>query len=525
MTKNNKIRYIKFNLHKIFLRDLDITLKGFLFFLGGFIYSLISIEFFIISVIKYLYLPYSLIFVTAMIISIIIAGFIVDKIKNRMLLILISSFILIIGLVFTFFPVPLIEIIGLIIIFASTSILVIDLHTILVHESTILNRGRLNGYFLVFSITIASFILLISLLNRIIILIILIIIICINAFYIIREYSYIETDERLASDLAFKKYLFQAPVKGYLFVFLLLSIIIGFSCPISIPFILEMLVLIVILLCFLIFFGVSLDNRGRKWTFTAGLLTLMILFLFKDLYFIEIIYDEFFLGISIPLVFTLIFTFAGDFATERNKIKYRARILSILLIVLILGFICGMIFNGLLNLLNILFPEIVWFSTLLNILCFVLMIISLVRMMPLPEILSAKEADWAETIRNIYIFNKDSICLFNKDYNDSSDEDDSLCEDLVTSGFTGIIGLVSEITNEQKNLRIIDKERVKIYFTYGKYVNIALISTKFLPILFKKMQIFMKAFEKRFEAELKDFNGNINIFLKETNHIIQKYFK
>jgi MFS family permease len=361
--------------------------------------------------------------------------------------------------------------------------------------------------------------------NKIVILVILTIIICINAFYIIREYSYVETDERLTSDLLFKKYLFQTPIKGYLFVFLFLSIIIGFSCPIIIPFFLEYLILTIILLGFLIYFGVLLDNRGRKWTFTAGLLTLMILFLFKDLYFIEIIYNEFFLGISISLVFTLIFTFAGDFATERNKIKYRARILSILLIILMLGFICGMLFNGLLNILNIFFPEMIWFSTLLNIMSFVLIIISLVRMMPLPEILSAKEADWAETINNIYIFNKDSICLYNKDFNSNSDEDDSLCEDLVTSGFTGIIGLVSEITNEQKNLRIIDKERVKIYFTYGKYVNIALISTKFLPILFKKMQIFMKAFEKRFEAELKDFNGNINVFLKETNHIIQKYFK
>ncbi len=518
-------RYIKYNLHKIFLRDLDITLKGFLFFLGGFIYSLISIEFFIISVVKYLYLPYSLIFITSMIISIVLAGFIVDMIKNRMLLILVSSSILIIGLFLTFFAIPLLEIIGLIIIFASTSILVIDLHTILVHESTILNRGRLNSYLLIFSITIASFILLISFINKIIILVILTIIICINAFYIIKEYSYIETDERLASDLSFKKYLFQAPIKGYIFVFLLLSIIIGFSWPISIPIILDSLPLTLIILSYLIFFGISLDKRGRKWTFTAGLLTLMILFLFRDLYFIEIIYDEFFLGISIPLAFTLILTFAGDFATERNKIKYRGRILSILLMVLILGFICGIVFNGLLNLLNNLFPEILWFSTLLNIMCFVLLIISLVRMMPLPEILSAKEADWAETIKSIYIFNKDSICLFNKDYNNNSDEDDSLCEDLVTSGFTGIIGLVSEITNEQKNLRIIDKERVKIYFTYGKYVNIALISTKFLPILFKKMQIFMKAFEKRFEAELKDFKGNINVFLKETNHIIQKYFK
>jgi len=460
-----------------------------------------------------------------MIVSLIIAGFIVDIFKNRMLLSFISSLFVIVGLIFTLFTINALEIIGLMIIFVSTSILIIDMHSILVHESTILNRGRLTSYLFLFSIIIASSILLISLLNIVIILGILTTIICINIFYIIKEYSYIETDERLSSDLSFKQYLFQPPVKGYLIVFLLLSIIIGFSCPVLLPLSLEPLTLSIILLGFLIYFGILLDNRGRKWTYTAGLLTLMILFLFKDIYFVEIFYDEFFLGITIPLVFTLMFTFAGDFATERNKIKYRARTLSILLIILILGFICGMLFNGFLSLLNTLYPQIIWFSTLLNILSFVLIIISLVWMMPLLEILSAKETDWAETIKNIYIFNKDSICLFNKDFNISYNGDDTICEDLVTSGFTGIMGLISEITNEQKDLRIIDKEEVKIYFTYGKYVNIALISTKFLPILFKKMQIFMKAFEKRFEAELKDFNGNINVFLKETNHIIQKYFK
>ncbi|MFX1276408.1 MAG: hypothetical protein ACFFBP_17285 [Promethearchaeota archaeon] len=504
---------------------MNITTKGFLFFLGGFVYYLISLEYFILSIIKYLATPYILIFIFSILLSFILGGYIVDIYKNRMILILISSILVIFGIIFTFSDTESLQIGGLIIIFMASTVFIIDLHTILVHESTILNRGRLTSYLLFFSIIIATSILLTSILNLIAIIIILTIIVFINIFYILREYSYIESNERLSSDLSFRVYLSQDPINGYLFLFLILSIIVGYSFPSSFSLVINPFSLFIFILGFLIYIGVLLDNQGRKWSFTATLFTFTLLFLLEDLNFIINFYNEIFFGLSIPLVLVLIFTFSGDFSTKRNTIKYRGRILSIFLIILLSGITMGVIFKVFFSLLVTIFPEIVWFSTISKIFGFFLVIISLVRIMPLPEILSAKEADWAKTIQSIYIFNKDSICLFNKDYTTSSEDSEGICEDLVTSGLTGIMGLISEITNEQKNLRIIDKERVKIYFTYGKFVNIALISTKFLPILFKKMEIFMKAFEKHFEQDLKEFNGNINVFLEDTDEIIQKYFK
>ena len=145
--------------------------------------------------------------------------------------------------------------------------------------------------------------------------------------------------------------------------------------------------------------------------------------------------------------------------------------------------------------------------------------------MPLPEILSAKESDWQNTLRNIYVFNKDSTCLYAKSFLSKDESLDLPSEDLITGGLAGILTLISEITNEKKHLRIIDKDKIKIYFSYGKSIIIALTSTHYLPILFKKMLIFSKAFERKFEFDLVHFSGQINAFLDGTEPLITRYFK
>ncbi len=144
--------------------------------------------------------------------------------------------------------------------------------------------------------------------------------------------------------------------------------------------------------------------------------------------------------------------------------------------------------------------------------------------MPLPEILSAKEANWANTLRNMYIFYNNSVCLYNKSFLSEQETLELLNEDLITSGLSGVLSIITEITNEKKKLRIIDKERVKIYFSYGAFSTVALISSKYLPILFKKLEIFTKAFEKQFKDDLVNFNGKTDQFVK-TDDLITKYFK
>jgi hypothetical protein len=189
-----------------------------------------------------------------------------------------------------------------------------------------------------------------------------------------------------------------------------------------------------------------------------------------------------------------------------------------------MGLIAGVLIHNVLNRIYLTDPLIFyWIPAYLQGLSPFLLIVTLVWISALPEILSYKEADWAESLVSLYVFNSSAVCLYNKNFKPEQ-KSKIPNEDLITGGFTGIIGLISEITNQNKNLNIIDKEGVKIYFSYGKSVISALISTKYLPVLSKKLEIFTKSFERQFESELAHFAGKINPF-QEAKRLIYRYFK
>jgi MFS family permease len=273
-----------------------------------------------------------------------------------------------------------------------------------------------------------------------------------------------------------------------------------------------------------ILFGVALDNFGRKWSFAAGLLIISSIIIFSELFKNPILYNSIFFGVSIPIIFIILFTLTADFSTERNTIRYRARMICTFLLIFMSGLIAGVVIHYLMNQIHnsdkLLFY---WIPLYLQGLSPFLLIVTLIWISSLPEILSYKEADWADSLRNLYVFNSSAVCLYNKNF--KPDQKTNIpSEDLITGGFTGIIGLITEITNENKNLNIIDKEGVKIYFSYGKSVISALISTKYLPVLSKKLDIFTKAFERQFENELANFTGKINPFA-DAKRLIYRYFK
>jgi MFS family permease len=271
-------------------------------------------------------------------------------------------------------------------------------------------------------------------------------------------------------------------------------------------------------------FGILLDNLGRKWTFSAGLLLISAIIIFSGVFANKLIYNSIFFGIAIPIIFIVLFTFTGDFSTERNTIRYRARTICTFLLSFMLGLIAGVVVYYLFIKLHLDYPTFFfWIPPYLQGLSPFLLIVTLVWISPLPEILSYKEADWAQSLRHLYVFNKASICLFTKNFQPEF-KSNIPSEDLIAGGFAGILSLISEITNESKNLNIIDKEGVKIYFSYGKSVITALISTKYLPVLFKKLDIFTRSFEKQFEYELAHFTGKINPFAA-ANKLIDRYFE
>ncbi|MBN1801263.1 MAG: hypothetical protein JW891_07135 [Candidatus Lokiarchaeota archaeon] len=514
---------LKFLLHDVLLRDVDITAKGFFYFLAGFFFYTLSIETVLFLIFLNLNILTIVLILITLLISIIFAGLIVDFSKNRMNLLVIVSIIILIGDIIAALQEAHFQVIGaMLIIFAST-IYITNLQTVIIHESTILNRGRLTGYLFGFALIIASVVFTITAQNLWAIVGVELCYVLFNYLYIVKEYSYIETKERLASNLKLRELVFQKPIKGYLFSFTMLGFILGYSYPLSFNFFSSSVLYLALFVLFLILTGISLDNNGRKWCFSAGLFNAAVIIVFEGIF--GSLFSDFLIGITIPFCIVVLFTFTGDFTTKRNAIRYRGQIFCVFLLLFIIAICCGGLVKGLFTEISQLHPSLAWFVEIKNRFNIFLLIVMILFMMPFPEILSAKEADWADTIKSIYIFNKNSICLYYKDFTDSSEIDHLPSEDLITSGLTGIMALISEITNEKKNLRIIDKENSKILFSYGKHVNIALISTRSLPILYKKMEIFMKTFEREFEYELTHFKGKINVFLENTDPIIERYFK
>jgi len=523
---------------KIFVRDISITGRGFIYFLIAIVFYLNTTIFLIFSFVSFTPLKInpklSVIFVVSLIFTFSFGGLIVDKFKNRMRLALYSVLGQITGLILFYF-LFIVEIIGLIgfsISFISSGLFLINLLTIITHETTILSRARIIGYlFFLASIVSFSIIILTDLVSTLffnakgVVLIIIQSVIFVLMIDIVKKYSYIETEERLTSEFKFRGILIKQHVFGYLTAFLGLGFILGNAIPIGIDISIEPILFSIILLFFFILCGGLLDNQGRKWSFVGGIFLLASIIIFSEIY--KSFYLALFFGISIPIVIIGLFTLIGDFSTERWTLKYRGRISSIFLLFAFIGILIGLI-TKLVLFQIFLYTKIFWIPYLISAIGTFFLIGLLVWLMPLPEILSSRESDWAETLRSIYIFNKESLCLYSKDFISPNQKDKlKLSEDLITGGLAGILSLLSEITNESRNVKIIDKDRVKIYFSYGKSIIVALtsVSEKYLPILNKKLYVFTKVFEKKFEFELANFSGKTNAFLHGTEPLIGKYFR
>ena len=516
----------KLNFKQLFLRDMAITIKGFLYFLISFTFSAISINFIIASLLSYSgVLNSEIIYATIILMilfSILIAGFLIDFTQNRIKLLLISALISLLGFLFCLFD-GIFMLIGLALVAFFTGIFLIDLIVILFHESNILNRGRLLGYSFFLSFIISHLVITFTI-NYVNVILLVQITATIILFAISRSYKYIETKERLTTSVKFNELFGSLHISGYFFAVLTLAFVIGNSYQLEFGLNIITPFFVILFIGSFLISGVAMDNLGRKWTFATSVLIISAIILFAGMINNNDIYISIFFGVTVPSSFMIIFTFSGDFSTEKHSIRYRGRLLSLFLIALLGGFIFGIIMNYSFTHLYFRSPSLFyWVPAFIGGLRPFLLILLLVWIIPLPEILTAKESDWKNSLKNIYVFNTTSVCLYTLKFGPDSKDSSALSEDLIAGGFSGILSLISEITNERKNLRIIDKQGVKIYFSYGRSIIVALIATKSLPILFKKLELFTKAFEKKFEKELASFRGKINPF-QDASQLILKYF-
>lgn len=225
-----------------------------------------------------------------------------------------------------------------------------------------------------------------------------------------------------------------------------------------------------------------------------------------------------------PLLLAIL-TVSGDFSTERENVRYRGRINGFFISLVFFGVILGFFFSRTLNFLYSIYPElndvIPDFPNRLN---SFLLVILLVWMMAMKEFLISKEKDWASAIISILVFHKNSVCLYDQKFKRNEGELPSkLDENVISGALTGVLTIISEITQSKERLRKIDKKGHYLYFSYGKSHIVTLITSMDLPILIKKLDAFSKDFGTKYEKILKYFVGNVSPF-EDTKYLVEKYF-
>lgn len=530
MTANTFKRWIG----KVFIRDLGVSRVAFLYLFTSLFAIFLPLE---VLVFKYgvfneaLTLDLKLIvIVVSLAISFVIAGSLVDHFKNKYQYYNIFLLVCTTGLILSNFTDTILDYIGLACITFSLPQMIVVWFTTLVHETTILNRGRITAFLLVsafllglmgvifaYSEFLYNFVFIVE------------VVVFVTLYVISKRYKYVETEERLQSDKKLREIIFEKHTFRYLSSLGVLSFILG-NTVVRYTLALDILTLAIVSFFILILGGGLLDNVGRKFSLVGSALILSFLVIFSGLFgedyvlglpgpiFLSILY-----GVSVPPVFLFLITLSGDFSTDRGHLKYRGRINGLFTLVWFACLISGIAFHiGFMSFYE-LAPDIyAWIPDLLDKINAFLLVIVLIWMMAMREVFSSRDVEWANTIKTLYVFNYDGVCIYTQSFKQKILKT-GMSEDLVSGGLTGIISLISEITENKKRLRIINQEGVKIYFNYGKYHIAALISTNYLPVLFKKLDAFSRAFERKFSDELENFHGRINPFYS-TKYIVNKYF-
>ena len=543
-------RSIKFWLGKIFARDVDLAKSSFLYLFFSFLSIMFIVEYYILKFFINMEvgldkeMPVIMVFFGVSIFFL-ASGFFIDIIKKKTKFFNILLLICIIGLFLTSFNDPLYIIIGILIDLITIPQLIILWCSTLVHETNILNRGRVTAIILASSFLIGLLDLFFVFFQDLFIYLIvvefiLLIIIIINSRY----YEYSETKERLKSDRKYFDIIFEVHFSRYTIGFAFLSGLLGGLLNNSLGYFdgykVDIFTFTITSIFYILAAGWFFDNFGRKNTLVIGILIVSFFYLtFGSFY--ETTPDVYVFGIPkdihislhyafaiLPLIFAII-TIAGDFSTERGNLKYRGSIYGIFLSLLCFGIGTGYLLYKMIHIFYENFMEmqsmVPNLPYLLN--SFVLVFI-LVWMMVGKDILVSKEKNWAKSLKTLFVISKSGICLYNHDFilkyqPKEEEEEGEFDEDLISGAFTGVITILSEITRSSKHIKKIDKEGNHIYFAFGKYHIAALITTTDLPVLFKKLLAFSRAFEQSFSEETKNFKGNVRIF-SSAKFLIDKYF-
>ncbi|MBD3194992.1 MAG: hypothetical protein GF317_08060 [Candidatus Lokiarchaeota archaeon] len=472
--------------------------------------------------------------------SYLFSGYVVDLIKNRTLFFNVIFGVCIAGLILVSISNFILEYIGLVITLISITFMANLWFTILIYETNILNRGRLIAYLLMFSFPLGLFGSLLAI-NELSFMVFVIFefILFIGILFLSRKYTYIENEERLRSKESFKQIIMEKHFFRYISSFTMLSFILGNLLALY-GFTIEFFTFSIATFLYTITAGIFLDNIGRKTSIVVGILVLSFFLIsygsFTETPFIygmpRLVFLSFHYAFSLSPLLLAVFTISGDLSTERQNLKYRARINGLFMSLVFFGIISGFLFSRLINFLYATYPVVnLIVPNLPEYLNAFILVVLLVWMMAMKEFLVSKESKWAEHLHYLYIINPAGVCLYNYNFDAKKseslenlrDNEDDIDVDLVSGALSGVLTILSEITKSNKQLRKIVKKGRYIYFSYGKKYIVSLISSMDLPVLLKKLDKFSKDFGERFKEEINNFAANVSVF-DDTKILVEHYF-
>jgi hypothetical protein len=251
----------------------------------------------------------------------------------------------------------------------------------------------------------------------------------------------------------------------------------------------------------------SLIKKTRHW-FTIGFLGLSITILFfpNDLYnTVQMIYYIF---APVLILFVVIFLFYLMSMTT-GAVRKKFFVVFIGLVLYGTGYaLSARIFN---------IPEAISEATVLTGLVF--------TALGFIEIPMLEEIHWHDYLLHVFTFHIDSSACIHDERLVKTNQDEMVSADLFSSGVTGVIGIIKEMIQSEKKLKVLDHEDKKILLEYGKYVTVALVTRKDLDILHGKLRAYISRVETELGPLFEKWRGEVTRFVDPMKAITNDIFK
>ncbi len=126
---------------------------------------------------------------------------------------------------------------------------------------------------------------------------------------------------------------------------------------------------------------------------------------------------------------------------------------------------------------------------------------------------SLSEIHWQEYMLHVFVFHiETSVSIFDRCLLKKNLAPQKVKADLFSSGVSGVIGIVREMIQSEKRLKVLDHDDKKILLEYGDHVIVALVALKDLKIFREKLYSFIGKIESMFKDDFIRWTSEITKF-------------